>query len=379
MGFLDKNPGGYIGYDAEYDLGGVYSVKDATTGIVRNNLQFYLDAANKNTYAPYQVRYIRWSANGGTTNASTHFVELQAWGTNGTNKASGISFSVIQGTPEGSGTTATVTNGNTATTDYFGMGGTQPTIQIDLGNIYDIQSFNLWMYYGDGRSYYSVTLQVSTDAINFYNILDPVTLAVNNTRITATTYNDISGLNENVTVGTISYTKDNKGAFIFEGTSANRLFRSTSTVHRSAGQELTVCAMVYIQALGGAYRDIIVNRSDSLYNWMLYQHTTDGSIQLHGAAQNKSSYIPTINQWVYLCATVDASGNYKMYANGSIVQTLTGFAYQTHTPNYLVIGAFGGGIEPWLGKGSVYQIYNRALSKNEVLRNFDVLRGRYGI
>jgi hypothetical protein len=41
---------GYIGYESEYDLGGINSIEDSSTGIVRNNLIHYLDAANINSY-----------------------------------------------------------------------------------------------------------------------------------------------------------------------------------------------------------------------------------------------------------------------------------------------------------------------------------------
>lgn len=374
MGFLDKNPGGFIGADAEYDLGGIFRVKDAVGGMVTNGLQFYLDAANKNTYTPYSVRYIRWSANGSTANASTHFVELQAWGTDGVNKASGIPTTIIQGNYVG-GANTIVTNGNTATAEYYDMSGTQPTIQIDLGSVQSIHSFNLWMYYGDGRSYYSVTLQISTDGTNFYTIYGPVTAAINNTRITKGSNDMVSSIF--MTPVNLSYSSSNKGYFAFD---SSKLYANTSAFNKTSGQEITVCAMIYPQALGGAYRDIFVNRSDSLYNWILYQHTNDGSIQLHGTAQNKSTYIPTINTWVYICATVDSSGNYKLYANGAIVQTMTGYAYGPQAPSYLCIGAFGASsYEPWYGRGSVYQIYNRALTQDEVLRNFNAIRGRYGI
>jgi hypothetical protein len=41
---------GYIGYESEYDLGGINSIEDSSTGIVRNSLIHYLDAANFNSY-----------------------------------------------------------------------------------------------------------------------------------------------------------------------------------------------------------------------------------------------------------------------------------------------------------------------------------------
>jgi hypothetical protein len=42
---------GYIGYDSEYDLGGINHVQDSRNAIVRNDLALYLDAANINSYS----------------------------------------------------------------------------------------------------------------------------------------------------------------------------------------------------------------------------------------------------------------------------------------------------------------------------------------
>jgi hypothetical protein len=40
----------YIGYESEYDLGGINTLEDSSRGIVRSNLIHYLDAANVNSY-----------------------------------------------------------------------------------------------------------------------------------------------------------------------------------------------------------------------------------------------------------------------------------------------------------------------------------------
>lgn len=41
---------GYIGYESEYDLGGINSIEDSCNSIIRNGLVLYLDAANINSY-----------------------------------------------------------------------------------------------------------------------------------------------------------------------------------------------------------------------------------------------------------------------------------------------------------------------------------------
>lgn len=168
------------------------------------------------------------------------------------------------------------------------------------------------------------------------------------------------------------------GTFVFNGTSSS-ITSSTTIVNRVNGDAMTVSCWMNPGRLAGYYQDVIVNRSDALYNWMLYQHGADGSLQLHGAAQYKSSYIPTIGVWINVAATVDSSGNYLLYINGGVQQTVTGYSYAGMAPGSLCIGRFGTGSEYYLGSVNNISIYNRALSAAEVTQNFEALRGRYGI
>lgn len=119
-------------------------------------------------YRPFQgVRYVRFGANGNTSNPSTHWVELQVYtGQNytGSNIASTASRSAT-GNPEGGSNT--FTDGSTNTNSYYGYSGAS-TQTLDFGTVrYDIGSIRCYMYYGDGRSYYSTYIQTSTDGSNW--------------------------------------------------------------------------------------------------------------------------------------------------------------------------------------------------------------------
>ena len=145
-----------------------------------------------------------------------------------------------------------------------------------------------------------------------------------------------------------------------------------SSFNRSNGQEISISSWIYPKRLGGQYQDIIGNRDEMLtFNWLLYQHTTDGSIQLHGASQNKSTYIPALNQWTYIEATVDSSGNYKLYANGQLVQSLTGFQYWSGSPTELHIGNYGSNGEPYQGIIDHVKIYNYARTPAQVAYDYN--------
>lgn len=151
----------------------------------------------------------------------------------------------------------------------------------------------------------------------------------------------------------------------FNGTSDYVRVTGSNNFQRSNGQALTVELWIKPSRLGGQYQELVANRSASVYNWMLYMHTTDGSIQLHGAAQNKSTYIPPINEWTHIAATVDISGNYNLYANGALVQSVVGYQYYAATPNELSIGNFGT-TEFYQGQIDEVKISNVARTSEEI-------------
>ncbi len=59
-----------------------------------------------------------------------------------------------------------ITDGNKATGSFaedFPNGGGLQYVQVDLGSAYDINDFKMWHYYGDGRKYKDVVVQVSSE------------------------------------------------------------------------------------------------------------------------------------------------------------------------------------------------------------------------
>ncbi len=183
--------------------------------------------------------------------------------------------------------------------------------------------------------------------------------------------------NNTVTANSLTYASD--GTFSFNG-SSDRITASTSLFDRSNGQELTVSCWIKPSRSAGQYSVFCTNRSDDTgtYNWIFYQHTSDGAISFHGSAQNKTTYIPALNTWINVTNTVKSNGDSILYANGNPVYTATGFTYGG-APSRLGIGANPGGQEPFQGSIGATNIYDRALSASEVKQNFNAMRRRYGI
>jgi hypothetical protein len=90
-----------------------------------------------------------------------------------------------------------------------------------------------------------------------------------------------------------------------------------------------------------------------------------------------SSYPILINNWYQILVTYDGT-NCKIYVNGSLYSNTTG-TYLPPSGNGLEIGGDGDGLFSFTGQLSNYKHYNRALSAQEVLNNFNGLRNRFGI
>jgi len=110
-------------------------------------------------------RYVRFYSNGSSMNTSNHYVEIEIYGSKSTtvsNQAAGktmassVNFTNLSRVTDGSKSTGSFAE------DYPAGGGLQ-WVQADLGISYDISDIKLWHYFGDGRKYHDVVVQVSDD------------------------------------------------------------------------------------------------------------------------------------------------------------------------------------------------------------------------
>ena len=90
---------------------------------------------------------------------------------------------------------------------------------------------------------------------------------------------------------------------------------------------------------------------------------------------------PTTYTWVYIAGTWDGVSA-KIYINGFLANTATPPSTLTIDYSTVVnsgIGGNGVGTNRWQGQIGPVQIYNRALTPNEVLHNFNALKGRFDL
>lgn len=143
-------------------------------------------------------------------------------------------------------------------------------------------------------------------------------------------------------------------------------YMQTETIQKTNGQEISV-AVWFKQTATGGYQQLVANRhTNESYNWLLYFHAADNSIQFHGLEQYKSSVIPTLNQWNHVAATVNAERICRVYLNGQLVHTVVNFQFGPAGSPYIHIAASYSGAEHYFGQMNDIRIYDHALSAMDI-------------
>ena len=118
-----------------------------------------------NEEAP-KYRYVRNYINGSSVNTGNHWVEIEVYSTSNQLLSTGKTIT-HNGTSLTYGGTATslkaLTDGDTTSANYVEVRGTtNPYIEIDLGQEYDIGRVKVWHYYNDGRIYNNNKIELLT-------------------------------------------------------------------------------------------------------------------------------------------------------------------------------------------------------------------------
>ncbi len=165
----------------------------------------------------------------------------------------------------------------------------------------------------------------------------------------------------------VGFTSSNSGSFIFDGTNDQIILNS---VILSGSQDFTISA--WVESTGGT-GTIFANYSAGNLQ-MLYSPSYIGFW-----LDNSSAYASSANYKAGPAnLTVQRSGgsNLFVYLDGLLIRTGSSSASIGTTSNFR-IGASSFGNELFQGKIYNIQIYNRALTAQEVLQNYNTTKGRF--
>jgi len=199
--------------------------------------------------------------------------------------------------------------------------------------------------------------------------------------LTGSTIYDLSGNGNNGTLqGNASYSSNNKGSFVFDGSGdyITTNFGASRNVYNNP-----ISISLWVKTITGTemmYFSTGQNRNVNDVNQRLYVGIRSGLYYDFGI--RNSAWSSTANSantnWNLITLTINSSGA-KLYLNTS--QILTKSVDNTYVLNDNVwVGCHNNGADfPLNGSTGSFQIYSRALSSNEISSNYNALKGRFGL
>ena len=186
----------------------------------------------------------------------------------------------------------------------------------------------------------------------------------------------VSGIGSTLVNG-IGFSSSNSGTFILDGT--NDYINGDTTSFDLTG-DLSAEVWFNLSATAGDWVRLIGKGDVSNRTFGFWYNNTEQCFlfQRYGTTNNVSStYSITVqtNIWYHVLVTSNGS-THKLYLNGADVQTQTGSGPFLSSTSTLKVGY--GEIHTYHnGRIGLYRIYNRALTAQEVLQNYNATKKRY--
>jgi hypothetical protein len=203
-----------------------------------------------------------------------------------------------------------------------------------------------------------------------------------------TIWYDTSGNNNNGTLtnGTAWIPNGSQTSFSFDGVDDLVNCGNTTSI-LSITNQLTFGGFVKFNTFGTFRRFIFKdNGTEGVFESFYNPNVSKFDFELvtsSGRTSVRSTTTPSINTIYYLIGTYDGL-NIKIYVNGVLENTVSKTGNISIGPGGgLFLGNTNGGANPYSFylNGNIYstQIYNRALSADEVSQNYNALKTRFGL
>jgi len=202
---------------------------------------------------------------------------------------------------------------------------------------------------------------------------------------TGTAWNDLSGQSNNGTmINGVGYNVADKGFMTFDGVDDTINCGPVSQI----GSSLTgLTVSVWINTNSSTTRMILENGTNHTTNtfYLAQENNNYYTFEVYGAGGYDvvyANYIYQLNTWYNLVGVWSSGNNVDMYTNGTVSNGQRGGSIRTSviTGNTnMFVGSRAGTVIPFSGKIGDVKLFNRALSAQEIQKNFEALRGRYGI
>jgi hypothetical protein len=220
---------------------------------------------------------------------------------------------------------------------------------------------------------------VQSGLVAWYDIANPLSYPGSGPNLYDLTTNN----NDILLSGGTYYSALGGGSLSFDGAGDYGVDGNDSSLWLTTG--ITIEAFIYPTGYTNN-PNILTKRTNEAYRLRL---DTSGELEFianNAAIQYNATSALTPSQWVQVVVTHGPSGG-TMYYNGNVVGTtgsgiLSPFATLNSNLSNLLLGVYSLSASPsefFIGNMGIVRLYNRALSGSEVLSNFNVDKGRFGL
>lgn len=218
----------------------------------------------------------------------------------------------------------------------------------------------------------------------------------------STTTNSLTSDDVGALVNDTGFSTEDNGSWVLDGSDDSIDFGDTDLANPKLSS-FTVNCFFKISSISNTANNVIMskgNTGSTKIGWLIYYSPTYAHIVVRCCGetnlvapfnQRASQSIPINEDTIYMVTlVVDRENNIILgYLNGSndnwnnggggpTDNDITGFD-SIITPESLNVGVTSSGILNIKGNFYLSQIYNRGLSDDEVLQNFNALKGRFGL
>lgn len=176
--------------------------------------------------------------------------------------------------------------------------------------------------------------------------------------------------------GGVSSSQANGGSFAFNGVSNTAYIDVNSSANALSTTTYTKMAFIYPTSLATSNNIISGGSSGQHAFWLAGGNTFQAGHNGNWSTVVSTSIV-SVNSWFFGAVSFSSTTGWRMYFNG--VQQATSASTTTFTgTGFIRLGSYDIG-NNFTGNIACPLIYNRVLSADEVLQNFNALRGRFGL
>jgi hypothetical protein len=202
---------------------------------------------------------------------------------------------------------------------------------------------------------------------------------------TGTTWNDLVGSNNGTLINGPTFSSGNGGSIIFDGVDDNVSVSGNTSINLPGDYTIEVWVNTGSISVSPQVK-VITSKWDTDPKSMYIGFYPNGFLSHYRTLANNTHYNATfainqsdfVNKWNQVVGIT--SGSTLQIWNNGILKGSTSWPGVVSVPDTpLIIGGLSGSTQPFLGKIASEKIYNRALSAQEVLQNYNAQKSRFGI